>query len=169
MTLLQLLKKRTAAFDMSGGTLNNYPWLRFVAPEKTGYNVMQSVNSQIGAFILETIREHQKTWTEGREDDLIYTFLGEMRHRQNQNSNFTGKKIASIQKFNHFKHLIFAEEQLVMLCLDIFIAGSATTSNTLDFAFLAMIIHPEVQEKVFNCLNEAFDENQEIRYSDRTR
>lgn len=63
---------------------------------------MQSVNSQIGAFILETIREHQKTWTEGREDDLIYTFLGEMR--ENQNSNFTGKKTASIQKFNRFRN-----------------------------------------------------------------
>lgn len=90
MTLIQLLKERTAVFDMSGGMLNNYPWLRFVAPEKTGYNVMQRVNSQIGHFILDTIREHQKTWTEGREDDLIYTFLGEMRRRQNQNSNFTG-------------------------------------------------------------------------------
>lgn len=56
-----------------------------------------------------------------------------------------------------------------MLCLDIFIAGSASTSNTLDFAFLAMIIHPEVQEKVFNCLDDVFNRDQEVRYSDRTR
>lgn len=58
---------------------------------------MQSVNAQIGAFILDTIREHQKTWTEGREDDLIYTFLAEMRRRQDHNSNFTGKGFYLVQ------------------------------------------------------------------------
>jgi len=36
-----------------------------------------------------------------------------------------------------------------MLCVDLFIAGSETTSNTLEFAILYMILNPKVQAKVF--------------------
>lgn len=35
-----------------------------------------------------------------------------------------------------------------MVCMDFFIAGSQTTSNTLGFALLAMLLNPEVQKKV---------------------
>lgn len=44
---------------------------------------------------------------------------------------------------------MFTEEQLIMVCLDFFIAGSQTTSNTLSFALLNMVLHQEVQERVF--------------------
>ena len=51
--------------------------------------------------------------------------------------------------------LIVSEDQLVAVCLDFFIAGSQTTSNTLGFALLAMVRHPDVQAKVQRCLDEA--------------
>jgi cytochrome P450 len=35
--------------------------------------------------------------------------------------------------------------QLVSLCLDLFMAGSETTSSTLGFAVLYMLLHPQVQ------------------------
>jgi cytochrome P450 len=37
--------------------------------------------------------------------------------------------------------------QLVSLCLDLFMAGSETTSNTLGFAVLYMLRHPDVQRR----------------------
>lgn len=40
------------------------------------------------------------------------------------------------------------DDQLIMVILDLFIAGSQTTSNTLDFAFLMMLTRPEIQAKV---------------------
>ena len=43
---------------------------------------------------------------------------------------------------------MFSVPQLVMVCLDLFVAGLGTTSNTLDFAFLMMIHHPDVQRQV---------------------
>lgn len=36
-----------------------------------------------------------------------------------------------------------------MVLLDLFIAGSQTTSNTLDFAFLLMLKNQSIQEKVY--------------------
>lgn len=56
-----------------------------------------------------------------------------------------------------------------MVCLDIFIAGSQTTSNTLDFAFLMMILRPDVQGEVHTCLDRTFGKLEEINYSDRVR
>jgi cytochrome P450 len=41
----------------------------------------------------------------------------------------------------------YADMQLVSLCLDLFMAGSETTSNTLGFAVLYMLLHPDVQRR----------------------
>ncbi|KAL1517667.1 hypothetical protein ABEB36_001402 [Hypothenemus hampei] len=146
--LLQLLKTRNELFDMSGGFLNQFPWLRFIAPERSGYNLLKAVNHEIKEFIMETINEHKRTWSDGRCDDFIYSFLCEQ--------NKSGKEN-------------FSDDQLVMVCLDTFIAGSGTTSNTIDFVFLAMILYPEVQEKVFQCLNKEFKRDEDISYADRIR
>lgn len=41
-----------------------------------------------------------------------------------------------------------------MVCLDLFLAGSQTTSNSLDFAFLMMLANPKMQKKVQTELDE---------------
>lgn len=40
------------------------------------------------------------------------------------------------------------DDQLVSLCLDLMMAGSETTSNTLSYCVIYMILYPEVQKKV---------------------
>lgn len=99
---------------------------------------------------METINEHKLNWTEDRCDDFIYSFLSEMKKLEGQHNYFT-------------------EEQLVIVCLDIVIAGSATASNTIDFALLAMILYPQIQEKVQQCLDNAFKRDEDIYYCDRLR
>lgn len=56
-----------------------------------------------------------------------------------------------------------------MVCLDLFIAGSQTSSNTIDFAILMMLLHPDIQAKVQKILDETCNENREIEYIDRYR
>lgn len=41
----------------------------------------------------------------------------------------------------------FSEEQLIISCMDMFMAGSETTSNTLSFGFLYLMLDPEIQRK----------------------
>jgi cytochrome P450 len=44
--------------------------------------------------------------------------------------------------------MMFAVEQLLYLCTDLLIAGSDTTSGTLSFALMYMVLYPEVQVNV---------------------
>ncbi|CAH0383071.1 unnamed protein product [Bemisia tabaci] len=133
--LLELMSSRGKAFDMSGGVLNQFPWIRFFAPEKSGYKLISSLNSQLRDFIVAEIETHKKTRT-GEIRDFIDLYLSTIDDPE------TNKDI-------------FNEDQLVAVCLDFFIAGSQTTSNTLGFALLAMVRHPDVQTKVQRCLDDA--------------
>lgn len=56
-----------------------------------------------------------------------------------------------------------------MICLDIFIAGSQTTSNTLDFALMAMILYPDVQKKVHAHIDHYILKDDELEYTDRNK
>lgn len=50
--LLELMNCRARAFDMAGGSLNQFPFLRFVAPEKTGYNLLTRLNQELREFLM---------------------------------------------------------------------------------------------------------------------
>lgn len=54
--LLTLMSKRSAAFDMAGGLLNQIPWIRFLAPVKTGYSLITNINQQLYSLI--SVRLH---------------------------------------------------------------------------------------------------------------
>lgn len=63
----------------------------------------------------------------------------------------------------------FLDEQLVMVCLDLFIAGAETTSNTIDFAILMMLLHPDIQLKAQEHLDVYIDGKNEVCYADRLK
>lgn len=145
--LLDLFNRRSKLFDLSGGLLTQFPLLRFIAPEMTGYNLIVEFNKELKEFFMETINAHKENWVEDKEDDLIYAFISEMR-KENCDPSFT-------------------DDQLVMICLDIFVAGAETTSNTLSFAILMMILHPQIQDKVHTCLDSVFSNKKVPRYFER--
>lgn len=87
--LLKLFDMRIKAFDISGGVLSQYPWLRFIAPEKVGYNLIVNLNEEVKAFFMEIIKQHYESWTEIRNDDFIYSFITEMK--QGHDKTFNGK------------------------------------------------------------------------------
>ncbi|XP_025194392.1 probable cytochrome P450 305a1 [Melanaphis sacchari] len=132
--LLMLMKKRSSAFDMAGGLLNQMPWLRYLAPTRMGYSLITDINQQIYSIISNNIEEHKRTLTDTTRD-FIDAYLHQMKKEEIDNTMFT-------------------EEQLVAVCLDLFFAGSSTISGTLDFAILAMARWPDVQAKVRSILDE---------------
>ncbi|XP_035918144.1 probable cytochrome P450 305a1 isoform X1 [Anopheles stephensi] len=151
--LLQLLRERSKAFDMSGGTLNQLPWLRFIAPEWSGYNLVRRFNKQLTEFFTPTIEQHHENFSADKAvDDLIYAYIKEMRDRKDSNpeSNFT-------------------DVQLTMIILDIFIAGGQTTSTTLDLALMMMLVRPDVQEKVHEELDAQLTFGTMPHYEDRVK
>ncbi|KAF4529910.1 hypothetical protein B566_EDAN018183 [Ephemera danica] len=50
--LLDLMHKRARAFDLSGGVLSQFPWIRHFAPDASGYTLLQTVNQELHAFFM---------------------------------------------------------------------------------------------------------------------
>jgi cytochrome P450 len=137
---------------MAGGILNIMPWLRFVAPEKTGYSLNKNLNSEFHTFFMEIIDEHLTTYCDEKcNDDLIYAYIKEIRSQQQREStNFT-------------------LNQLIMIILDIFIAGSQTTSITIDLALMMTLMRPDLQEKLHEEIFDVLGAKGIPNYADRER
>lgn len=141
-TLLSLLNRRSKAFDICGGVMTQFPWLRFLAPDRTGYNLILELNKELNNFIMESINEHKVIFEKSerkKDSDLIYAYLKEM-----DEGSFDARES-------------FDESQLIMTILDFFIAGSQTTSNTLDLALMMLATKPEIQERAFNEIHKHLD------------
>ncbi|XP_035727478.1 probable cytochrome P450 305a1 [Vespa mandarinia] len=124
-----LMERRARAFDMVGGILSTFPWIRYIAPEISGYNLLVKINDELKNFLTEIIYDHKKNYVSGNESNLIDMFFREMYDQKGSKN-------------------IFTEEQLLMILLDLFIAGFNTTTTTLDFLFLHMVVHQDIQKKV---------------------
>ncbi|XP_069823411.1 cytochrome P450 2D15-like [Dendropsophus ebraccatus] len=101
--------------------LMNVPWLvdHVLQPE---YELI--------TFFKEIVSEHQKTWNPNYIRDFIDAYLVEM------------------EKVKGDSATSFTEANLLMTTNDLFGAGTETTSTTLRWALLYMILYPDVQSKV---------------------
>ena len=145
--LLDILHERSKSFDMTGGVLSQHPWLRFIAPHWTGYNLIKKLNNGLYKFFIETIRQHQANGNDEICDNVISAFLKKMNVDSSKSTTFTGKSVSHVTLILN-SALTCVEDQLVMVCVDIFIAGSVTTSSLLNFAFLMLIFKPDIQKRI---------------------
>lgn len=128
--LMEMIHKSFQIIDMSGGILSQLPWLRFIAPEKTGYSQLIKTLEPLWDFLNRNIEEVLESYDKKCEPkNFIEFYCREISNRASADS-------------------VFTQEQLLALCIDFFQAGSETTSNTLAFAILYMLHYPHVMEKV---------------------
>ncbi|XP_070816899.1 cytochrome P450 2J6-like [Chaetodon trifascialis] len=98
------------------------------------HNKMSSHFNALQDFITEEVKSHKKDLDYNNPRDYIDTFIIEMEKRKYQPSGFT-------------------ETNLALCSLDLFLAGTETTSTTLLWALVFLIKHPDVQWKRV-CLGE---------------
>ncbi|KAJ8867266.1 hypothetical protein PR048_031065 [Dryococelus australis] len=149
--LLDIVHESFRMLDMSGGLLNQMPFLRFLAPDRCGYRRLVHVLQRLWHFLRETVAEHRASLSLDHSRDLIDSFLQEMEQMKSRPSS------------------TFTEEQLLSLCLDLFMAGSETTSNTLGFASLYMILYPHVQLRVQQEMDAVIGRGHQPTLHDRPR
>lgn len=149
-----LFDKLNRAFrigSVTGGIASMFPILKKIAPELSGYKHTMDTIKELQDFFRETINEHDKTMDEDNPRDLIDVYLREIKEQSN-NPDTT-----------------FTVEGLITLCLDMFIAGSETTTNTLAFSLLYLVLQPAVQAKVQAELDAVVGRDRRPSLEDRPR
>lgn len=126
-TLQGILSKLFTNIDMVGCLFGQFPFLRFVAPEFSGYSAYMKTHVQIWKFLRDELDRHLTTFKSGQPRDFMDVYIEIL--------NSSDKKQS------------FSESQLMAVCMDLFMAGSETTSKTLGFCFLYLLLYPDVMRK----------------------
>ena len=122
--------------------------------------IMQSwvCNVEMVKVCRETILEHVQTYQEDNMRDFIDLTLRRMNIEES-------KSAGGIRSFKGIE----GQVNLVNDLVDLLIAGSETTSTTLNWAMLYMVMNPEVQENVRKELDEITGRSRALTWEDRER
>ncbi|KAK2817144.1 hypothetical protein Q5P01_025335 [Channa striata] len=96
------------------------------------FKELRQVEGDITVFLKRIIEKHQETLDPGNPRDLTDMYLVEMLDRQ------TAGEVDSS----------FTEDYLFYIIGDLFIAGTDTTTNSILWILLYMVLHPDIQERV---------------------
>ncbi|KAM7324683.1 hypothetical protein ACRRTK_016988 [Alexandromys fortis] len=99
-------------------------------------------------FVSHMMHSHRKDWNPAEPRDFIDAFLTEMSKHPDKTTSFN-------------------EENLICSTLDLFFAGTETTSTTLRWALLYMAIDSAVQEKVHTEIDRVIGRGRQPRTADR--
>ncbi|XP_069037411.1 cytochrome P450 2C55-like [Lepisosteus oculatus] len=102
------------------------------------------------ASTLAKVTEHKKTRVPGQPRDLIDCYLDEIDKRRSDDSSFD-------------------DEFLVALLLDLFAAGTDTSSTTIRAGLLYLMLHQDVQARCHQEIDSVLGGKQQISYDDRHR
>ncbi|XP_065511681.1 cytochrome P450 2J2-like [Caloenas nicobarica] len=80
------------------------------------------------SFVKERIDKHKEDWNPSESRDFIDCYLQEIAKDNGEG--------------------VFQEENLMACAVDLFLAGTETTSTTIRWALLYMAMHPEIQARV---------------------
>ncbi|XP_072195542.1 cytochrome P450 2H2 isoform X2 [Excalfactoria chinensis] len=104
---------------------------------------------KVDAFITEIIRAHQESFDPSCPRDFMDAFINKMQQEKG-NSYFT-------------------VESLIRTALDLFLAGTGTTSTTLRYGFLILLKHPEVEEKIHKEIDRVVGRDRSPCMADRSQ
>ncbi|KAJ4434996.1 hypothetical protein ANN_23568 [Periplaneta americana] len=151
--LKDLLNRLTMNFrsgNPTGGIINIFPILMTIAPGLSGFTKFKETLVNLQNYIGLSIKEHEQTLDQNNPRDLIDVYLREMRKQNHPDSTFT-------------------EQGLITICLDLFAAGGETTTSTLGFCLMYMLLYPEVQKKVRNELDAVVGRDRRPSLEDRPK
>ncbi|NXG81180.1 CP2H2 protein, partial [Baryphthengus martii] len=119
ITLIDLLEENSRFQDSIQTQLYNFlPTVMDYLPGPH-QKMIKNIN-KVDQFTLEIVKEHQKTWDPTCPRDFIDAFLNKMEQEKGNG------------------HSYFTTETLSRTTLDLFLAGTGTTSNTLRYGLLIL-------------------------------
>ncbi|XP_078081266.1 cytochrome P450 2J6-like [Mustelus asterias] len=147
---LDLLHMLEESFELEGAfwgqVLNAFPFIRhFPGP----HNKIFENQKKIVNFVQEIVTEHKKCWDPNEPRDFIDAFFAEE------------------EKMKHVPKTSFLESKMMGTVLNLFSAGTETTSTTLRWALLYMMLHPELQSKVHEEIDRVVGKERKPTLEDR--
>ena len=134
--------------DVIGKPLGVFPILRFFPPYRSLYGQLVAGMSEFKNYITTAVAARKATYDSKDPACFIDMFLNKAAEDE------TG---------------IFTEKQLVHNCMDIFLAGSETTSKSLLYALALMILYPEVQRRAQEELDRVAEGRDQVTLADKPR
>jgi len=110
-----------------------FPWIAKLYPQFLERDKDLEIVREMLNFMSNTIKEHEESIDPNEPRDFTDKVLIEIRKTTDKTSSFYGD---------------VGREYLANTMLDLFIAGSETTSTSLTWAVLLMTRHPDIQAKV---------------------
>lgn len=130
-----------------GRMYNQFPTLMSLLPGK--HQTAFASMSKLQPFLQEEITKHQQDREPSTPRDYIDCYLEEIEKCKDSDAEFT-------------------EENLMFCVVDLFGAGTETTSNTLRWALAFMVKYPDVQEKVQSEIDQVIGQTRQPLMDDRT-
>ncbi|XP_068117908.1 cytochrome P450 2D6-like isoform X2 [Hyperolius riggenbachi] len=100
----------------------------------------------------KVLEEHKRSRVPGQPRDYIDCYLEEMEKEEKDGSKKT-----------------FDEKSLFTCMVDLFVAGTETTSSTLEWGLLYMMLHPDIQEKCREEIDNIRVDRDHLDYEDQVR
>lgn len=148
-TLQALLSELFTHIDMVGCLFSQFPFLRYLAPETSGYNSYIKTHVQIWKFLRCELNNHMKSFKPGETRDFMDVYIETLNSKDKKES--------------------FSESQLLAVCMDLFMAGSETTSKSLGFCFLYLLLYPEVQQEAQEEIDQQIGRDRTPMLADRAK
>ncbi|XP_055336679.1 cytochrome P450 2B4-like [Paramacrobiotus metropolitanus] len=129
-----------------------FPILRFVpGPFRRAVKVARRNFGDLYAFCKQLINEHQSKFSSESADDYIDAYLKE----------------AQEQKRKGIVDSTFSEQQLIISVLNLFAAGTETTSTTTLWALVFLLENPDVMRKMQKEIDDNVPRDRSIRMEDK--
>ncbi|XP_049444157.1 cytochrome P450 2J2-like [Epinephelus fuscoguttatus] len=145
-----MLKYLSEAIQLEGsvwGALyDSFPGIMKYMPGP--HNTLFSHYHAILDFINEEVKSHKENLDYSEPRDYIDAFIIEMEKHKESDQGFT-------------------ETNLALCSLDLFLAGTETTSTTLQWALIYLIKNPEIQDKVQAEIDRVIGQNRPPSMADR--
>jgi len=143
--LFQMINSTTSLGKQT--LLMTFPFLRFLAPQFTGWNQQKEMVRQLHSTMSEILNEHKRTYDKDSMRNLTDVYLKQIQESRDPNFN---------------------EEQLTVILMDLFLAGAETTSTTLTWSLINLMQYPEKQKKIHDEIDNILgDEVPNLEYKGR--
>ncbi|XP_036034992.1 cytochrome P450 2J3-like isoform X2 [Onychomys torridus] len=147
----ELLRLLDAAMYLGSSLMvhfyNMLPWIMKHLPGQ--HQTAIATWGKLKSCVSDIVDNHRKDWNPDEPRDFIDAFLKEMTKHPDKTATS------------------FNEESLICSTLDLFLAGTETTSTTLRWALLYMALYPEVQEKVQAEIDRVIGQEKQPSLADR--